>query len=49
MASATVGSGRERVFVRHHRRTQRYVMLETYENPEDNKDELRCCSVAKII
>jgi len=24
-------------------------MHETYESPEDNKNELRCCSVAKII
>jgi hypothetical protein len=30
-------------------RAWRYVMDETYESPEDNKDELRRCSVAKII
>jgi hypothetical protein len=28
--------------------SQRYVMRETHETPKDNKDELRCCSVADI-
>jgi hypothetical protein len=49
MASATVGSGRERFLSAITDALSRYVMDETYESPEDNKDGIRGCSVAKII